>query len=50
VLPIARALRLEGMSLRRIAAELTQRHVATMRGGPWSATSVRNLLQRPMSS
>jgi DNA invertase Pin-like site-specific DNA recombinase len=50
VLPIARALRLEGMSLRRIAAELTQRHVATTRGGPWSATSVRNLLQRPMSS
>jgi DNA invertase Pin-like site-specific DNA recombinase len=50
VLPIARQLRLDGMSLRRIAAELTERHVATPRGGPWSAASVHNLLQRPIGS
>ena len=50
VLPIARELRLEGMSLRQIAAELTGRHVATPRGGPWSATSVRSLLQRSIGS
>jgi recombinase len=46
VLPIARELQAQGKSLRQIASELTQRHVATPRGGPWSATSVRNLLQR----
>jgi len=46
VLPIARELKGQGKSLRQIAAELTKRHVATPRGGAWSVTSVRNLLQR----
>jgi DNA invertase Pin-like site-specific DNA recombinase len=46
VLPIARELQAQGKSLRQIASELTERHVTTPRGGPWSATSVRNLLQR----
>jgi DNA invertase Pin-like site-specific DNA recombinase len=46
VLPIARELKGCGMSLRQIAVELTERHVATPRGGAWSVTSVRNLLHR----
>jgi hypothetical protein len=36
------------MSLRQMAVELTARHVATPRGGAWSVTSARNLLQRDM--
>ena len=44
VLPIARALKCQGKSLRQIAAELTERRVATPRGGAWSVTSIRNLL------
>jgi DNA invertase Pin-like site-specific DNA recombinase len=46
VLPIASALRGEGKSLSAIARELTERHVATARGGAWTATAVRNLLAR----
>jgi hypothetical protein len=48
VLPIARELRGRGMSLRQIAAELTERHVAKPRGGAWSVPSARNLLQLDM--
>lgn len=44
--PIALAMRHDGMSLAAIAAQLTERHIATARGGAWTATAVRNLLQR----
>jgi DNA invertase Pin-like site-specific DNA recombinase len=46
VLPIARELQAQGQSLRQIAAELTARHVATLRGKAWSASSVHRLLAR----
>ena len=35
-----------GMSLRQIVAELDKRAIRTMRGGQWTATTVRNLLLR----
>jgi site-specific DNA recombinase len=38
---------LAGESLGGIAADLTARRVATVRGGPWSRTSLRELLLRP---
>jgi DNA invertase Pin-like site-specific DNA recombinase len=44
--PMALAMRQQGMSLAAIAAALTARHVATSRGGAWTATAVRNLLAR----
>jgi DNA invertase Pin-like site-specific DNA recombinase len=47
VLPIVLKLRHEGIvTLRDLAAELTQRGVRTARGGQWSTSSVRNLLAR----
>jgi DNA invertase Pin-like site-specific DNA recombinase len=46
VLPIATALRAKGMSLKGISRELTAQHVATAKGGAWTATAVRNLLKR----
>jgi DNA invertase Pin-like site-specific DNA recombinase len=46
VAPIATELRANGLSLHAIARELTARHVATRRGGAWTATAVRKLLQR----
>jgi DNA invertase Pin-like site-specific DNA recombinase len=46
VLPIARELQAQGKSLRHIAAELTERHIATPRGGAWSHVSVSRLLAR----
>lgn len=46
VAPVASELRNGGMSLRRIAAELTKRGVQTMRGGEWTAMAVRNVLLR----
>jgi hypothetical protein len=46
VLPIARALQGEGKSLRQIAAALTERHIATPRGGSWAVSSVRRLLAK----
>jgi site-specific DNA recombinase len=38
---------LAGESLGSVAADLTARGVATVRGGPWSRTSLRELLLRP---
>jgi site-specific DNA recombinase len=38
---------LAGESLGGIAADMTARGVATVRGGPWSRTSLRELLLRP---
>jgi hypothetical protein len=34
------------MSLRQIVAELDKRNIHTMRGGAWTAATVRNLLRR----
>jgi hypothetical protein len=34
------------MSVRRIEAELTKRGIRTMRGGAWTAMTVRNVLLR----
>jgi site-specific DNA recombinase len=38
---------LAGESLGGIAADLTARGIATVRGGPWSRTSLREMLLRP---
>jgi DNA invertase Pin-like site-specific DNA recombinase len=46
VRPVIAGLRAEGLSLARIAAELTRRNVRTMRGGAWTPTTVRNVLRR----
>jgi DNA invertase Pin-like site-specific DNA recombinase len=46
VAPVAKELRKGGMSLRQIVAELDKRNIRTMRGGAWTATTVRNLLHR----
>jgi DNA invertase Pin-like site-specific DNA recombinase len=39
-------LRNSGLSLRQIVAELDRRGIRTMRGGAWTATTVRNVLRR----
>jgi hypothetical protein len=39
-------LRSQDFSLARIAAELNRRKVATLRGGKWDHSSVRNVLGR----
>jgi DNA invertase Pin-like site-specific DNA recombinase len=44
--PIVTELRGACMSLRQIVAELDKRNIRTMRGGAWTATTVRNLLRR----
>jgi DNA invertase Pin-like site-specific DNA recombinase len=44
--PIASGLRDAGLSLRQIAAALVERGIKTPRGGNWSATAVKNLLER----
>jgi len=46
VRPLIEALQGQGLSLRRIAAELNARNVKTARGGSWHAMTVRNVLQR----
>lgn len=46
VLPAIREIAASGASLRQIAAELNRRDVKTTRGGPWYATTVRNMLAR----
>lgn len=46
VLPIIQGMQAEGMSLRSIAAALTDRGIRTARGGAWTATAVTNLLTR----
>jgi DNA invertase Pin-like site-specific DNA recombinase len=44
--PIALELWREGLSLRRVAAELANRDIRTPRGGAWTAHAVRVLLAR----
>jgi DNA invertase Pin-like site-specific DNA recombinase len=44
--PMASTLRGNGLSLAAIAAELTAQHIATPRGGAWTATAVRQVLAR----
>jgi DNA invertase Pin-like site-specific DNA recombinase len=46
VKPTIEALRAEGLSLRAIAARLTEQGVETARGGRWEAAQVRGVLQR----
>jgi DNA invertase Pin-like site-specific DNA recombinase len=46
VAPIVTELRQAGMSLRQIVAQLDQRNIGTMRGGVWTAATVRNVLHR----
>jgi DNA invertase Pin-like site-specific DNA recombinase len=46
VLPIIAPLKAEGLPLRKIAAALNQRGVATARGGRWAATQVADVLRR----
>ena len=44
--PVLRDLKQKGMSLRGIAAELTQRRVPTLRGGAWHPQLVARVLER----
>jgi DNA invertase Pin-like site-specific DNA recombinase len=44
--PILLELRAEGLSLNRMAVELTNRGVQTARGGAWTPTAVKNALAR----
>jgi DNA invertase Pin-like site-specific DNA recombinase len=46
VKPMIEALRAEGLTLRAIAARLTEQGVETARGGKWEATQVRGVLLR----
>ena len=48
--PIAMRMREGGLSLRAVAAELTERGIRTAQGGKWTASAVRNLLARSASS
>jgi DNA invertase Pin-like site-specific DNA recombinase len=44
--PIAQGLRRSGLSLAAVARALGEQHIASPRGGTWTATAVRNLLRR----
>jgi hypothetical protein len=44
--PIVRELQSKGYSLRRMAAELTGRKIATPRGGKWHAETVKMVVRR----
>lgn len=44
--PIAAAMRAQGKSLREIAGALVEQGIKTARGGAWTATAVKNLLER----
>jgi len=46
VKPVMEGLKAQGMSLRGIAAELEKLGVKTARGGAWTASAVRNVLNR----
>jgi DNA invertase Pin-like site-specific DNA recombinase len=46
VLPIVEPLKAEGMSLRKIAAALNARGIATARGGIWTGVQVAGILKR----
>ena len=51
VVPIIReAQRAGAETLRDVAAALNARGIVTARGGKWHATSVKNLLDRPIAS
>jgi hypothetical protein len=51
VLPIIKQVQASGAtSLRAIAAALTARGIATVRGGDWTAATVLNVLKRAESS
>jgi DNA invertase Pin-like site-specific DNA recombinase len=50
VKPMIEALRAEGMTLRAIAARLTELGVETARGGKWEAAQVRGVLLRGWGS
>jgi DNA invertase Pin-like site-specific DNA recombinase len=50
VRPMIEGYRAEGLSLRAIAAKLTERGVATARGGRWEAAQVRGVLRRAGSN
>lgn len=45
-LPAIRALLAQGLSLRGAAAELNRRGIPASRGGAWTATTVKRMLQR----
>lgn len=45
VSPLIKDLQKQGYTLRAIAKELNTRHVPTVRGGLWYATTVRNILK-----
>lgn len=45
-LSIMRALRADGLSLRRIAAELERRGISAKNGGTWKAEAIRGILAR----
>ncbi len=49
VAPLVRRLRGEGLSLRRVAAELNARGVRTARGRRWQAASVLGVLNAATS-
>ncbi|MFT2095911.1 recombinase family protein [Acidiphilium multivorum] len=44
--PMAASMRAEGLSLRQIAAQLTEQGIRTPQGGAWTADAVRRLLAR----
>lgn len=46
VRPLVNTLKMQGLSLRDIAAEMNSRSIKTARGGEWHATTVRNVLVR----
>lgn len=46
ILPIITTMQAEGASLRKIAAELNAKGVATARGGKWASEQVRAILSR----
>jgi DNA invertase Pin-like site-specific DNA recombinase len=44
--PMVRKMHDEGLSLRRVAAQLSEKGIKTPRGGAWTAAAVRNVLAR----
>jgi len=46
VRPLVESLKMQGLSLRDIAAEMNSRSIKTARGGDWHATTVRNVIIR----
>lgn len=46
--PLLESMRRQGLTLAAIATELNQRGIRTARGKQWQATTVRNLLARPV--